>query len=280
MVIRALKPPDLEAAGRATADSLGIEIDDPAAARRWRERLAHLLGTDPSGSFVAERDGEIVGAAQAMVRERLWCLSLLAVRPEIQSSGAGSALIDRALSYGTGARAGMIVSSNDPRALRLYALRGFSLRPALQADGSLRRAALPRQDPAVRDGDLGDLEALEPIAREIRGAASTTELRFALGRGARLIRYGERGFAVAQPGRGVWLLIARDEVAARALLWSALALTGEGDDQPLVRWITAGQDWAVEICLKAGLHLQAYGALCVRGDPGPLRPFIPSAPFA
>jgi hypothetical protein len=28
------------------------------------------------------------------------------------------------------------------------------------------------------------------------------------------------------------------------------------------------------------LELNAYGALCVRGTPGALRPFLPSAPFA
>ena len=94
-----------------------------------------------------------------------------------------------------------------------------------------------------------------------------------------MLALGERGFTVAQPGRSVWLLVARDEPAATALLWAALELAGESE-RPLVRWITGGQDWAIETCLRAGLRIEAYGALCVRGTPGTLRPFIPSAPFA
>ena len=52
------------------------------------------------------------------------------------------------------------------------------------------------------------------------------------------------------------------------------------DDSARVRWITAAQQWAIEVLARAGLRLTAYGALCVRGMPGPLAPFLPSAPFA
>ena len=50
---------------------------------------------------MAERDGRSIGVAQALQRERLWCLSLLTVRPDVQSAGAGRALMDSALRYGT-----------------------------------------------------------------------------------------------------------------------------------------------------------------------------------
>jgi hypothetical protein len=114
----------------------------------------------------------------------------------------------------------------------------------------------------------------------VRGAPRTTELAFALGRGARLLRHGDRGFAVIQPGLAVWLLAALDPEAAQALLWSALELVGETEEgQSVVRWITAGQDWAIEVLLRAGCRLEPCGALCVRGRPGPLWPFIPSPPF-
>jgi len=29
-----------------------------------------------------------------------------------------------------------------------------------------------------------------------------------------------------------------------------------------------------------GLRITSYGALCVAGEPGALRPFVPSGPFA
>jgi hypothetical protein len=47
-----------------------------------------------------------------------------------------------------------------------------------------------------------------------------------------------------------------------------------------VRWLTAEQQWAIDVCLRAGLSLRAYGAVCVRGRPGTMRPFVPTAPFA
>ncbi len=276
--VRPFETADLPAAETVSADAFGFDISEPATARRWRDRLAYLIDTDPGGGFVAERDGRVIGAAQALVRERLWCLSLLAVDPGLQGAGAGRALLAHTLSYGPQAADGLIVSSNDPRALRLYALAGFSLRPTFQADGAVDRRALPRTNGAVRDGDESELEALADVSRRLRGAPHTTELAFALRRGSRLLRVGERGFCVVQPGHAVWLLAARDEEAAKILLWSALESVSESD-RPSVRWMTGDQGWAVDVVLRAGLRLSAYGALGVRGRPGRLAPFIPSAPF-
>jgi hypothetical protein len=205
--------------------------------------------------------------------------SVLAVQPGAQGAGVGRALLERSLGYAAGTRAGLIVSSNDPRALRLYSLSGFSLRPTLDADGTLDRSALPAPHPAVREGGEDDLDALAVISRRIRGGPHTSEIAFGLHQGARLVRLGERGFAVAQPGQGVWMLAALDEPAATALLWSALELVGDSGEAS-VRWITQGQDWAMRVVLRAGLRLRVAGALCVRGQPGPLRPYVPSGAFA
>jgi predicted N-acetyltransferase YhbS len=270
---------DVAEAAAVAAASFEIDISVPSAADRFRERVAHLLRTDPDGAFVAVHTGRIVGAAEALVREELWCLSLLAVAPGRQSAGAGRALFERALGYGNGASAGLIVGSNDPRALRLYGRAGFALRPTFEASGPLDRRALPRPDPRMSEEEEPDLEMLEPISRDIRGAPHTPELELALGQGGRLLQLADRGFAVAHPAFGLWLLVARDEEAAGALLWGALERTGDLD-RPCLRWITGDQDWAITIALKAGLRLSATGALCVRGRPGPLRPFVPSGPFA
>lgn len=267
--------PEVEALAAA---AFSREIADEHAARRWRERIAFPLGTDPDGAFVAELGGRIVGAAEAIVRERLWILSLLAVQPGIQSGGAGRAVLERALTYGNHTDAGLIVSSNDPRALRLYASCGFALHPTLRADGIVDRRALPRNQTGVRVQDGGaDVESLAALTRAIRGAPYTLELRWAVGRGARLLRLADRGFAAVDEDGILLELVARDDEAASALLWHALAMA-EGPTR--IRWMTGAQQWAVDVLLAARLELVAYGALCVRGDPGPLRPFLPSAPFA
>lgn len=268
---------DTDAGALVVAASFGMDVADEEVRRRNRERLMHLLDTDPAGSFVGERDGRIAGVAQAYLREGLWCLSMLAVEPGGQSAGLGGALFGRTLGYGP-ATPGLIVGSNDARALRLYAAGGFSLRPALEARGSIDRRGFPPAAPEVVRGTSADLESIAGISRAVRGAAHTPEIAFALGRGAELLIVRDRGFAVAEHGGGVWLLAACDERAASALLWSALDVGG--DVERPIRWITAGQDWAVEVAVRAGLQLVAYGALCVRGHPGPLRPFLPSASFA
>jgi ribosomal protein S18 acetylase RimI-like enzyme len=277
--VRVFEPADLYEAGEVSAAAFEFDISDPALGDRWRGRLAHTLKTDPDGCFVAVRDGQIVGVAQVMVRERLWCLSLITVKPDAQSGGAGHALMQSALRYGTHADCGLIVASDDPRALRLYGLSGFRLLPTFQADGAIDRTALPRPDRRVREAGLTEVEELAPISRTVRGAGHTTELEFTLARGGVLLRFENRGFAVTQPGHGVWLLAARDDEAASALLWSALELVGD-TERPNIRWVTGAQDWAVDVLLRAGLQLSPSGALGVRGSPGPLRPFLPSPPFA
>jgi GNAT superfamily N-acetyltransferase len=274
-----MEPADIQGAASVAAAAFDVELVQRDAQHRWVERLAHPLATDPGGAFVAEREGRVIGVAEAIRRERLWCLSLLAVRPGVQSGGSGRALLERALTYTAGTDCALIVSSNDHRALRLYAKAGFSLRPTFEAVGVLDRRALPRPDRRVAERGSGDLEALEPISRDIRGAPHTPELKLAMSAGARLLRLDDRGFALAQPGMGLWLLVARDEQAAVALLWSALEAVGD-IDRIGVRWITSGQDWAIDVVVRAGLRLTANGALCVSGRPGRLHPFIPSGAFA
>lgn len=270
----------MPAAARVSAAAFNIDLSLPAARERWLGRVAHALETDPDGCWVAEDGGRVIGVAEAIVREGLWVLSLLAVDPGGQGTGAGRVLMERALAYAPDRDGGLIVSSNDPRALRLYARAGFALRPTFQAAGALDRRRLPPVRVPITEGGEGDLEALAAVTREVRGAAYAPELAYALRRGSRLLRAGDRGFAIAHAGQGVWLLIASDDEAASALLWSALEYTGRDGEEVRVRWIDGAQQWAIDVVLAAGLRLEAYGALCVQGRTGRLRPFIPSAPFA
>lgn len=268
---------DLGPAADVAAAAFSKDLSDELAARRWHERVAYAPGTDPDGAFVAELGRDVVGVAQAIVRERVWCLSLLAVAPAAQSLGAGVALLDRAMRYGRDTDAGLVVSSNDPHALRLYASRGFSLIPTFEAEGTVDRRALPARTGPVREDDSGDVEAWAELTRAVRGAPYTAELPWVFGRGGRLLRLGDRGFTVLADGGRLWTLVARDVEAASALLWNALALA---DGEVSVRWITGEQQWAIDVIVRARVPLVAYGALCVRGTPGALRPFLPSAPFA
>ena len=127
------RPPRFEDLER----SLGLQVYPPTPVRRRAPGRADQR-TDPGGAWVAERDGEVVGGALAIMREGVWGLSLLVVRPDAQSSGAGRELLARAFAYGDGARGHIVLASRDPRALRAYARLGLTLHPA--RDGPRPRA--------------------------------------------------------------------------------------------------------------------------------------------
>jgi GNAT superfamily N-acetyltransferase len=114
---------------------MGDPEDSPPGIAGARIRIGRLLGTDPGGAWVAEAGGEVAGAALAIVREGVWGLSLLIVRPESQSAGLGRELLARAWEHGSGAHGWIVLSSRDPRALRAYARLGLRLHPAMAAHG-------------------------------------------------------------------------------------------------------------------------------------------------
>src|SRR3954451_13592500 len=79
------------------AERLGLPDEPPPGDPQVAYmRHHHLVRTDPGGCWVAEPGGEGVGAAEAIVREGLWGLSLLIVDPRAQSTGVGTALVRRA----------------------------------------------------------------------------------------------------------------------------------------------------------------------------------------
>ncbi|MBO0767329.1 MAG: GNAT family N-acetyltransferase [Solirubrobacterales bacterium] len=288
LLIRPMREADLDDVAELSARAFLVDLDAPpppgsaglSVRESWTRRLAHPLRTDPEGAFIAERDGQLIGVTQALARENLWVLSLLAIHPRAQSGGAGRGLLAQALGYHADAERGLIVASNDPRALRAYTLTGFMALPCFSATGSVNRDKLR----AVRTADIvelhygDDLTGLDALTREVRGAPYGADLSVLLELKARLLHIPDRGFALL--GRhGVDALVARDREAATRLLWHGLAEAPAGTNVSL-RWLTAQQQWAIQAALQLGLKLEADCALMVRGHPGTLAPFIPTGPFA
>jgi len=262
----------------AMATRFGLDHPERTEAwdRRMANRICHFLGTDPVGSFVAEQRSSVIGFAQSFVRDGYWVLSLLATLPGQQGKGIGRALIERTLDTADRRGPGTIQSSRDPSAMALYSACGFSLHPALFAEGPARRPVVG--EPAVRHGGGGDLALVGEVDLARRGSVRTVDIAHMLSEpGNRLLVLEGRGYAVAQAERLV-TLGALDDQAARALLRTALAEARPGAPFE-VGWLTSSQQWAIETLVEAGLAFHPYGAVMVRGMSAPPSPYIPSGGF-
>jgi GNAT superfamily N-acetyltransferase len=245
----------------------------PSDRARAAVRHRRLLATDPGGAWVAEDGGAVAGAALALVREGVWGLSLLVVAPHAQSAGVGRELLARARAYGDGARGFVVLASLDPRALRAYVRLGLDVHPALAAHGRPRGVAAPH---GVRGWRAEDRAWADPLGRALRGAAHGEDLDALAAGGARLSVLPGRGYAAVRDG-GLSLLAAADEDAAATLLAAYLAEVRDGDAS--VEWLTSAQQWAVRVCVDAGLELRADGAVLTRGELGSMSPYLPNGAY-
>lgn len=256
---------------------MGGSPEPPAPGSGAAHRVGRLQRTDPGGAWVAERDGEIVGGALGIVRDGVWGLSLLVVRPDAQSSGAGRELLARAYEYGNRARGWIVLASRDPRALRAYARLGLDMHPAVAARGTVARAAVPAGDDGVRPGTADDLPFTAAVDRAVRGSAHGEDILAMVAAGARLLVLPDRGYALMR-GTELRLLAAFDDDGAATLLRGCLA-EARGKEAS-VDFITSAQNWAVAPCVDAGLELHAdSGAVFLAGDVGPFTPYLPSGAY-
>jgi GNAT superfamily N-acetyltransferase len=285
ILVRTMTAADADGAYRVSSEAIPdtdeerLQVRNRSAeeVRRRKERYLHFLEHDPEGAWVAVDGDRVAGVALALVREEVWILSLFAVDEEYRNEGVGKVLLDHALLYANGCRGAMIAASRHPAAMRRYALAGFALQPTLMAGGVVRRESLPA-GLISREGTQADLELAARVDRFVRGSAHGPYLEFMLRAGSRLlVANGQEGYGYAVVREGSPALLAATTPAiATDLLWSCLA---EGDSAVGVPWITGSQTWAQPVVLEAGLSLSPAGPICVRGELGPLTPYLPSGPF-
>ena len=158
--------------------------------------------------------------------------------------------------------------------LELVGLTGFEdLKPAEISGGMKKRVALARAlalDPEMLFSDE-PTSGLDPVMTAVVDKLAETPSEAA--HAFRAVRATLRG----RPGGSPALLAATAPETAADLLWSCLAESGGSDAE--VQWITNAQNWALPVALGAGLSLSPAGPICVRGELGPLTPYLPSGPF-
>jgi GNAT superfamily N-acetyltransferase len=277
--IRPMRDEDVVDADRVCLDVLYTTFggeDDAVRAARQHARIRHLLSTDPGGSWVAESDGRVEGVALALVREGIWGFSLFGVADDLQGRGVGRELFARCWAYGEGARGHLVLSSTNPQAMGIYAHTGLPIRPCVAAAGIPDLSRAPDVDDVVDAGEAG-LAVADVIGRDLRGAGHGRDLPVPMAHGARLLVFEDRAFAVARASNLI-MLGARDAEAAQRVLWAVFAAAGPGATVN-VDFLTAGQDWALPVCLDAGLALSPDGPMFAGGALGPLAPYIPSGAY-
>jgi GNAT superfamily N-acetyltransferase len=277
MTIRPMTHADLPAAERLSAESF-FELDQrtqppswpepelrpPARSENWIRRTASIIEHDGPGCWVAEDDaGELVGMATSLTRELMWVLATFAVRPGLQGQGVGKQLLDAALSHGRGCLRGMLSASCDPKAVRRYRLAGFSLHPQMFLAGPVDRTALPVVD-KVRDGSLGDVDLMNSVDRQARGAAHLHDHEYLVSTSRLTVSDSSTGQGyVYSDGSGVHLLAATNRRTAARLLAEALAGSTPGE-RFQVDHVTAANEWAVDLGLATRLELHTSGYLALR----------------
>jgi GNAT superfamily N-acetyltransferase len=286
VTIRPLRPDDAADAAACGRISLGQlypeDLSEAELAIRivsGTKRVAHLQRTDPDGCWVADCDGRVVGAALGLIREGIWGLSLLALLPDFQGRGAGNRLYAPALAYGAGEPGAIILSSSHPAAIRRYARSpGFALVPTVGLTGLVDTSRAPRTL-RCRAGDLtADAATIEAASRHVRGASHLRDLPVHLDRpGMTLLVVDGEGFVCAHEGSPT-LLAARSEAAAADLLWGAIT-SGAPGATVSYEFVTAQNQWAIKTGLAAGLAVTGCSPLFVRGEVGPMAPYLPNGPY-
>ncbi|HEY7540693.1 MAG TPA: GNAT family N-acetyltransferase [Methylomirabilota bacterium] len=242
--IRNVRPDELEQVWRvhvAASNDLIVRRGRPAARPADAPVASDArvgLASDPDGYFCALEDEQIRGMVSALVRGRVWYLSMFFVLPGSQGRGLGRALLERALAYGEarGAEIRCTWATLDPRAQARYMMAGMAPRwPIYRVDGDAAAVARLRARAALgpRERELScDPGTAEKLTAEVFGHDRADDLSHwrgdggdavAIARGGELAAFAHRRGARIGPAAG------RDErVLLQAVAAAAVAAASGG----------------------------------------------------
>ena len=195
------------------------------------------LASDPDGYFCAVEEGQIRGMVSALVRGRMWYLSMFFVLPGDQGRGVGRALLERALAYGEsrGTEIRFTLATIDPRAQARYVMAGMAPRWPIygltgDAAAVTRLAARAGLDPRRRElsCDSATAEKLTAEVFEHDRAIDLAHCQRDGGTAVAVERGGEIAAFAYRRGQKIGPAAARDETALLQAV-AAAATSGEGN---------------------------------------------------
>ncbi|PWU25007.1 MAG: hypothetical protein C5B48_03490 [Candidatus Rokuibacteriota bacterium] len=267
--IRNVRPDELEEVWRvhvASSNDLSVRRGQPAARPADAPvasdaRAGHA--SDPDGYFCAVEDGRICGMVSALVRGRVWYLSMFFVLPGHQGRRVGRALLERALAYGEarGAEIRCTWATLDPRAQARYVMAGMAPRwPIYRLDGNAeavaRLKAYAALDPREREQPC-DPGAAEKLTAEAFGYGRADDLahwRSDGGAAVAIERGGELAAFAYRRGQRIGPAAGRNETAL-VQAFAAAAAAGARDGGNVTARVPGACTSLLEALVRCGFRL-------------------------
>jgi GNAT superfamily N-acetyltransferase len=287
--IRKVRPNEIEEVWRVhVTSSSDLAVRRGGSARPIDEPVPSdarvALASDPDGYFCAVEDGRIRGMVSALVRGRVWYLSMFFVLPGDQGRGVGRALLERALAYGEAREVDVrcVCSSLDSRAQARYVMAGMAPRwPIYRLDGDA--AAVARfttrvgLDARVRELP-NDVGAVEKLIAEVFGDARARDLSHWRGDGGTAVtieRGGELAAFAFRHGERIGPAAGRDETA---LLQAVAAAAAHGVGSVTMR-VPGACASLLEAVVSSGFHIRIPAVFLSSRPFGRPELYLPSGPI-
>jgi len=241
----------------------------------------HLFGTDPERFVVAVAGDRILGFAAALLRERLWFLSMCFVRPADQGRGLGRRLVEAILpAPGDRAVLATATDSAQPISTGLYgrfgimprmpllSMAGYVTHPEALPDLPARMVVVPFETIVAHSpggaGHRALSEAIGALDRELLGVEHPQDHRFLRleGRHGFLYRTGDgaiRGYGYAWETGRVGPIAVRDRAFVGPVLGHLLRAVQSRGAQAV--WVPGDSSEAVKTLLDAGLRFEDFPIL-------------------
>jgi len=291
--IRKVRPDELEEVWRvhvASSNDLlvrrGRPATRPADAPVASDARAGLA-SDPDGYFCAVDEGQIRGMVSALVRGRVWYLSMFFVLPGDQGRGLGRALLERALAYGEarGAEIRCTWATLDPRAQARYVMAGMAPRwPIYRLDGDAaavtRLKARAGLDPRERELPC-DPGAAEKLTAEVFGHGRAADLAHFRGDGGAAVAIGRGGELAAfayRRGQRIGPAAGRDETAFLQAVAAAAAAGASGGGTVTMR-VPGACTSLLEALVSCGFRIGAPTLFMASRLFGRPELYLPSGPI-